>query len=78
MIGPSSLYAFLALLWVALVTPTTALYTKKGPVTQLTPKTFGKAVLDSDLPAMVEFYAPWCVQHRMPLVSDGLTYRDKL
>ncbi|KAL3148687.1 hypothetical protein ABBQ38_014102 [Trebouxia sp. C0009 RCD-2024] len=45
---------------VALLASTSALYTKKGPVSQLTTRTFSKAVLDSDLPAIVEFYAPWC------------------
>lgn len=61
MVATSSLHALLSLVCIALLTPATALYTKKSPVVQLTPKTFGKAVLDSDLPAMVEFYAPWCV-----------------
>ena len=45
-----------------LVITANALYSRKGPVAQLTPKTFGKAVLDSDLPAAVEFYAPWSVR----------------
>ena len=61
MTGNVSLHTFLALVCVTLVTPSTALYTKKGPVTQLTTKTFSKAVLDSNLPAVVEFYAPWYV-----------------
>ncbi|KAL0020067.1 hypothetical protein WJX79_001481 [Trebouxia sp. C0005] len=40
--------------------PSEALYSRKGPVSQLTTQTFGKLVLESDLPAVVEFYAPWC------------------
>ena len=70
MTGGSSGHAFLALVGVTLLTPSTALYTKKGPVTQLTTKTFSKAVLDSDLPAMVEFYAPWCVVLVVPLQAS--------
>ncbi len=44
---------------VLLLAPSEALYSRKGPVSQLTTKTFGKLVLESDLPAVVEFYAPW-------------------
>ena len=44
---------------VLLLTPSEALYSRKGPVSQLTTKTFGKLILESDLPAVVEFYAPW-------------------
>lgn len=36
-----------------------ALYTRKGPVSLLTPKTFDKVIHQSNLPAVVEFYAPW-------------------
>lgn len=52
--------SLLTVVCVTLLAQTSALYTKKGPVTQLTTRTFSKAVLDSNLPAVVEFYAPWC------------------
>lgn len=44
---------------VAAASTTDALYTRKGPVSLLTPKTFDKAIHQSNLPAVVEFYAPW-------------------
>ena len=80
MIARSSSHAFLVLVCVTLLTPSTALYTKKGPVNQLTTKTFSQAVLDSNLPAVVEFYAPWYVRLdcTFPEKSQRLTYRDKL
>ena len=37
-----------------------ALYTKSGPVLSLSKKTLKSEILESDLPAVVEFYAPWC------------------
>ena len=37
-----------------------ALYTSKGPVKLLTHRNFAAEVVDSDLPSLVEFYAPWC------------------
>ena len=52
-------WAILVFCAVLSLTPSEALYSRKGPVSQLTTKTFGKMVLESDLPAVVEFYAPW-------------------
>ena len=37
-----------------------ALYSSGGPVQILSKKTFKAQVIDSDLPALVEFFAPWC------------------
>lgn len=37
-----------------------ALYSKSGPVKLLNKKSFRSEVLDSDLPSVVEFFAPWC------------------
>jgi protein disulfide-isomerase A6 len=37
-----------------------ALYSAKGPVKLVTFKNFASEVVDSDLPAVVEFFAPWC------------------
>ena len=36
-----------------------ALYEKDGPVALLTARSFSK-VLESELPVVVEFFAPWC------------------
>ena len=36
------------------------LYSSSGPVLSLNKKTFQSQVLQSDLPAVVEFFAPWC------------------
>ena len=36
------------------------LYSTGGPVQILSKKNFKAQVTDSDLPALVEFYAPWC------------------
>ena len=36
------------------------LYSGSGPVLSLSKKTFKSQILESDLPAVVEFYAPWC------------------
>lgn len=37
-----------------------AFYTSSGPVRSLSKKTFKSQILESDLPAVVEFFAPWC------------------
>ncbi len=37
-----------------------ALYSSSGPVLSLSKKTFKSQILESDLPAVVEFFAPWC------------------
>ena len=37
-----------------------ALYSSSGPVQILSKKNFKAQVVDTDLPALVEFYAPWC------------------
>jgi len=55
----ASLWAVFVCYALLLLTPSEALYSRKGPVSQLTTKTFGKLILESDLPAVVEFYAPW-------------------
>lgn len=54
------LWAIFVCYAVLLLAPSEALYSRIGPVSQLTTKTFGKLVLESELPAVVEFYAPWC------------------
>lgn len=38
----------------------TALYTSSGPVKLVTKKTFASEIVESDLPSVVEFFAPWC------------------
>ena len=37
-----------------------ALYSKSGPVKVVTKKTFASEIVESDLPSVVEFFAPWC------------------
>jgi protein disulfide-isomerase A6 len=37
-----------------------ALYLKSGPVKLLDQKKFKAEILESDLPSVVEFFAPWC------------------
>lgn len=44
----------------AVLASATALYSSGGPVRTLDKKNFKAEVLDSNLPALVEFYAPWC------------------
>ena len=39
---------------------TAALYSAKGPVKLVTFRDFASEIVDSDLPAVVEFFAPWC------------------
>lgn len=48
------------LVLLTLLGSTSALYSKGGPVQQLSRKSFESVILNSDLPAVVEFYAPWC------------------
>ncbi|KAJ5934137.1 hypothetical protein N7466_003684 [Penicillium verhagenii] len=36
------------------------IYTKKSPVLQLNPKTYGSLIANSNHTSIVEFYAPWC------------------
>ena len=60
-----------------------ALYTSKGPVKPLTHKNFAAEVVDSDLPAIVEFFAPWCghCKNLAPIytkVAQNLKVRDVL
>ena len=45
---------------VATLSSALALYSSGGPVQILSKKNFKAQVVDSDLPALVEFYAPWC------------------
>lgn len=42
------------------VTPTAALYGPSDKVVVLTAANFDREVLQSELPVMVEFFAPWC------------------
>lgn len=61
---------FQGLLLLALVlkiATTDALYQKGGPVQLLSHKTFDATVLQSDLPAVVEFFAPWYCHVRCAL-----------
>ena len=37
-----------------------ALYSSSGPVRLVTKKTFASEIVNSDLPSVVEFFAPWC------------------
>ncbi len=39
---------------------TEALYSQSGPVKLLNKKSFNSEILDSNLPSIVEFFAPWC------------------
>lgn len=45
---------------VATLSSALALYSSGGPVQILSKKNFKAQVIDTDLPALVEFYAPWC------------------
>lgn len=36
------------------------MYSSSGPVLSVSKKTFKSQILESDLPAVVEFFAPWC------------------
>ena len=38
-----------------------AMYTPGGALKLVNAKNFKQKILDSELPAIVEFYAPWCV-----------------
>ena len=48
-----------------------ALYSSGGPVVSLSKKNFRAEVLDSSLPALVEFYAPWCAPRCVPTGRQG-------
>ncbi len=48
-----------------------ALYSSGGPVLILSKKNFRAEVLDSSLPALVEFYAPWCAPRCVPLAGKA-------
>lgn len=51
---------------VASTSPVHALYGSDSKVKLLTARNFQSAVIDSDVPAMVEFFAPW-VSHQNPI-----------
>ena len=36
------------------------MFSSSGPVLSVSKKTFKSQILESDLPAVVEFFAPWC------------------
>ena len=48
------------LVLLSMLTVSHALYPSSGPVLSLSKKTFKSQILESDLPAVVEFFAPWC------------------
>ncbi|KAI9017170.1 thioredoxin-like protein [Gaertneriomyces semiglobifer] len=48
---------FVLLLWTS---PAFALYSSRDPVVLVNEKTFKREVLSSDVPVIVEFFAPWC------------------
>ncbi len=51
-----------------------------GSVTELTDATFDKTVHDSDMPVLVDFWAPWCAPCKMigPIVREiAEEYTDK-
>jgi len=56
---------------VASTSPVHALYGSDSKVKLLTARNFQSAVIDSDVPAMVEFFAPWCghCQQLSPIYS---------
>jgi hypothetical protein len=70
-------------LFLGLVGPADALYEENGPVKLLGPETFKEVVVDSDLPALVEFFAPYVsiinrsqpVVSCIPTVCSSLLYR---
>jgi thioredoxin 1 len=50
-------------------------------VTQITDKTFAEEVLESNIPVLVEFYAPWCGPSRRvaPVVDEiAKQYADRV
>jgi thioredoxin-like negative regulator of GroEL len=48
-----------------------ALYSSGGSVVILSKKNFRAEVLDSSLPALVEFYAPWCAPRCVPTAEKA-------
>ncbi|KAJ5656999.1 hypothetical protein N7507_008949 [Penicillium longicatenatum] len=59
MLPPSSFLLFASLL-AAVPANADGIYTKKSPVLQLNPKTYGSLIANSNHTSIVEFYAPWC------------------
>lgn len=51
----------LACLFLAASTPAHAMYSPGGALKLVQAKNFKQKILDSELPAIVEFYAPWSV-----------------
>ena len=49
-----------SLVLLSMIAAAHGLYSSSGPVLSLNKKTFQSQILQSDLPAVVEFYAPWC------------------
>lgn len=64
-------FALLALVCVTLsyIEPTEALYSASDRVKVLTARDFRHFVIESELPAMVEFYAPWVGYTALPLCA---------
>ncbi|KAJ6123013.1 hypothetical protein N7512_005478 [Penicillium capsulatum] len=56
----SSTILLAAALLAALPVNADGIYTKKSPVLNLTPKTYGSLIANSNHTSIVEFYAPWC------------------
>lgn len=61
-----------ALVLLAMLAAAHGLYTSSGPVLSLTNKNFKSEILESALPALVEFYAPWSVFLLAPFPSTRL------
>ncbi len=52
-----------------LVVQAAALYGRKSAVQVLDAKSFDKVIMQQDMAAIVEFFAPWCVQSFSPAHS---------